>query len=302
MSESGALPSLENLRCFTEAARLLNFRAAARTVALTPAAFGQRIRQLEEALAEPLFRRTTRRVRLTAAGLRLLPAARRTLAAAGDCGRAARGELAPAPTDVVMGTRHELGMSWILPQLHGLCRRQRGLTIHLYFGATADLVWRVRNLEIDCAIGSMRIADPKIDSLRLHVEHYVLVGAPALLARRPLRTAAHAAAHTLVDENAAFPLFKYWRDAAGGGDRLRFGRSLFMGTISAIRATVLAGEGVGVLPLYLVAEDLEAGRLRRLFPSVKLLSDHFRLVFRSDDPRRNLYEAIAAYMQAVPLR
>src|SRR5207237_262606 len=123
--------------------------------------------------------------------------------------------------------------------------RQPGLTIHLYFGSTADLVTRVRNLEIDCAIGSMRIADAKIDALRLHAEHYVLVGAPALLARRPMRHAEDAAAHTLVDENATLPLFKYWRDAPGGGDRLRFARALLMGTIAAMRHVVLAGEGVG---------------------------------------------------------
>jgi DNA-binding transcriptional LysR family regulator len=75
-----------------------------------------------------------------------------------------------------------------------------------------------------------------------------------------------------------------------------------MGTIAAIRETLLAGEGVGVLPEYLVAADLAAGRLRRLFPSVKLLSDHFRLVFRGDDPRRDLYEAIAGHMQRAPLQ
>jgi DNA-binding transcriptional LysR family regulator len=193
-------------------------------------------------------------------------------------------------------------MSWILPQLAQLRARQPGLTLHLYFGSTSDLVTRVRNLEIDCAIGSMRIADAKIDALRLHTEHYVLVGAPALLARRPLRTAADAAAHTLVDENAMLPLFKYWRDAPGGGDRLRFGHTLLMGTIAAIRQMVLAGEGLGVLPLYLVANDLRKHRLVRLFPSVKLLADHFRLVFRGDDARRSLYEAIAGHLRRVPLR
>ena len=44
------LPSLDALRCFAEAARLLNFRAAARSVGLTPAALGQRVRQLEDQL------------------------------------------------------------------------------------------------------------------------------------------------------------------------------------------------------------------------------------------------------------
>jgi len=69
------LPSIESLRCFTAAAKLLNFRAAARSVALTPAAFGQRIKQLEEQLGTSLFHRTTRSVRLTESGLALLPAA-----------------------------------------------------------------------------------------------------------------------------------------------------------------------------------------------------------------------------------
>ena len=54
------LPSIESLRCFVEAARQLNFRSAARLVGLTPAALGQRIRQLEELWETALFVRTTR--------------------------------------------------------------------------------------------------------------------------------------------------------------------------------------------------------------------------------------------------
>src|SRR5262249_3578107 len=77
-----APPSLESLRCFAEAARLLNFRAAARAVALTPAALGQRIQQLEGQLGRPLFHRSTRRVTLSEAGLALLPHAQRALEAA----------------------------------------------------------------------------------------------------------------------------------------------------------------------------------------------------------------------------
>ena len=70
------IPSIENLRCFDAAARLLRFRAAAKAVALTPAALGHRIRQLEDELGVKLFERTTRTVRLTAEGLAVLPHAR----------------------------------------------------------------------------------------------------------------------------------------------------------------------------------------------------------------------------------
>ena len=71
------LPSVDSLRCFCAAAKFLNFRAAARAVALTPAAFGQRIKQLEDQLGAQLFVRTTRSVRLSAAGLSLVPVAQR---------------------------------------------------------------------------------------------------------------------------------------------------------------------------------------------------------------------------------
>jgi LysR family transcriptional regulator, glycine cleavage system transcriptional activator len=297
------LPSIDSLRCFTAAAKLLNFRAAARSVALTPAAFGQRIKQLEEQLGTQLFQRTTRSVRLTEAGLALLPAAERCLLAAADCARVgSNGSASLAPMDVTVGTRHELGLSWVLPQIDALTKAQPWLRLHLYFGSGADIVMRVRSMEIECAVTSSRISDPKLDSLRLHREDYVFVGAAALLAKKPLVTAKHAAAHTLLDTDPGLPLFRYFRDAPGGGDHLRFGAMVRLGTIEAIRLRALAQAGVAVLPEYLVRKDLAAGRLEAILPRVALLSDWFRLVFRTDDPRRPIYEQMAKQMSAAPLR
>jgi DNA-binding transcriptional LysR family regulator len=296
------LPSIESLRCFVAAARLLNFRAAARSVGLTPAALGQRIQKLEDDLGEPLFERTTRSVSLTAAGLALRPQAERTLAMAADCVRAARGETGPAPTELTLGTRQELGMSWIVPQIDRLAKLLPSVGLHLYFGSGPDLLLRVRTMEIDCAVTSSRFTDPKLDALQLHREDYALVGAPKLLRSEPLTKSEHAAEHTLIDASADLPLFRYWRDAPGGGDRLRFARIVRMGSIEAIRARVLAGAGVAVLPRYLVERDLARGALRRVFSKVEPRSDWFRLVFRADDARRSVYERLAAAMVEAPLR
>jgi LysR family glycine cleavage system transcriptional activator len=295
------LPSVDALAAFAEVARRLNFRAAARALALTPAALGQRVRQLEERVGRPLFQRTTRRVSLTEAGLALLPAAQGALAAASDCLRAARGETGPPPQELVLGTRHELGMSWIMPMLPRLRRAHPELTIHVYFGSGSDLLLRVRSGEVHCAVGSMRIDDPAFDSVRLHREDYVFVGAPALLRRQPLRRAADAEAHTLIDERAGLPLYSYWRDAAGSALPLRFERVVYFGTIAAIRAGALAGDGVAVLPRYLVAHDLAARRLALVLPRVRPVSDYFRLIFRVDDPRGALYRAVGGVMLAAPL-
>jgi DNA-binding transcriptional LysR family regulator len=296
-----ATPSLDNLRCFLAAARLLRFARAAKSVALTPAAFGQRIKQLEDQVGVPLFTRTTRTVTLTEAGLALLPHAERCLAVAEEGVRAARGEIGPPPLDLVLGTRHELGLSWILPQVDALTLERPWLNLHLAFGAAADLHQHVRTLAIDCAVTSARIADPKLDSIRLHREDYVFVGAAAALKRAPLTRPDHAARQVLLDIAPDLPLFRYWRDAPGSSP-LAFGKHTYLGTIAAIRHRVLEGAGVAVLPEYLVRADVAARRVARIFPRVRPQHDHFRLVFRADDPRRALFESLAASLAKAPLR
>lgn len=298
---SEPLPSLEALRCFSEAARLLNFRAAARAVGLTPAALGQRIRQLEDMLDAKLFHRTTRTVTLTEEGLALLPYAHRTLDAAAECVRAGRGEVGPPPMELTLGTRHELGLSWVMPLLPRLRKAQPGLTVHMYFGSGPDLIHRVRTLQIDCAVTSSLLTDPKLDAVRLHEERYVFVGAPRLMKQLPLQSGKDAGRHTLIDITPDLALYRYFRNGPGANE-LQFGRVLRMGTIAAIRHMVLRGEGIAVLPEYFVGPDLEAQRLVRIMPGVELLADYFRLVFRGDDPRRTVYERIAQAMLLEPLR
>ncbi|MCA8922225.1 MAG: LysR family transcriptional regulator, partial [Planctomycetes bacterium] len=155
-------PDPDSLRCFLEAARRLNFREAAQAVHLTPAALGKRIQQLEQQLGVSLFQRTTRRVELTTAGLSLLAPAREALAAGEACVRAARGEGGPPPLELVLGTRHELGMSWILPLLSKLEQALPHLTLHLYVSSGPDLELRVRGGEVDVAVSSRQVSDPKL--------------------------------------------------------------------------------------------------------------------------------------------
>ena len=69
---------LRGLRHFELAATTLNFRAAAGRAHLSPAAFSESIHRTEAALGVLLFDRSTRSVRLSAAGARLLPFAQAT--------------------------------------------------------------------------------------------------------------------------------------------------------------------------------------------------------------------------------
>lgn len=296
------LPDLESLRCFTAAADHLSFRVAAKSVGLSPAAFGERIKRLEDSLGIQLFERTTRKVTLTTAGEHLRPQARRCLAEAERCAEVVRHGGAEMPHSLIVGTRFELGMSWLVPALGRLEEAMPGRTLHTYFGDTPDLLPRLRRDEIDCLITSFRLADPGLAYLPLHEERYAFVGQRRLLQGLPLARASDATGHRLLDAHADLPLFRYFLDTRPPGEAWSFARVQHLGTIGAIRARTLEGAGVAVLPRYFIQKDLAAKRLQEPFPRARLASDWFRLIWRAGHPRESLIRQLGTELAALPLR
>jgi LysR family transcriptional regulator, glycine cleavage system transcriptional activator len=285
------LLDLESLRCFITAADTLNFRAAAARVALSPGAFSDRIRRLEADLGTPLFHRTTRSAGLTPAGVLLLPRARQLLDDAVACRAVVQGDLAPVPFELVIGTRFELGLSWLTPALGTLERARPERTVHLYMADTPDLTARVLRGDVDAVVYSARLTSARLSYATLHAELYAFVATTPCIAHPD-----DAAAQTLLDVSADLPLFRYFLDAWPSGEPWRFARHQYLGGIGGIRMRVLEGAGVGVLPRYFVGEDLAAGRLVELMPDVTLKSDAFRMVWRTghrhDEELRRLADAL----------
>ncbi len=290
---------LTSLNCFVTAARLANFREAARACHLSPSAFGERIRRLEETLGVGLFARTTRTIKLTPSGEQLLPRAQHALDAARACFETSDASPSYALT---LGTRFELGMSWLAPTLEQLERLRPGRTLHLTFGDAAELLRSVKRAEIDAVITSSRLAVTGLRYAPLHEETYKLVAAPALLDRTPFRQPRDAAAHRLIDIGEDLPLFRYLLDAGSAKSFWAFGEMRYLGTIAAIRQRVLDGGGVAVLPEYFVRDDVKRRKLRVVLPSHKIQSDWFRLVWRAQHPREAELEEIAEELRKRPLR
>lgn len=293
------LPDPTSLRCFELAADFLNFRVAAAQAALSPATFSDRMQRLEADLGVRLFERTTRSVRLTPEGERLLPLARQSLAELRRLVAAAQPGAAPEAFTLTLGTRWELGLSWLVPALAGLRAAVPERTVHLIFGDSPELLVGVRRGLTDAAITSMRVKTLDLVAEPLHDEAYVFVGAPGL---PPLRTASDAPRHTLLDTNPELPLFRYLLDSEPSPDPWVFGATELLGAIGAVRARCLAGAGVAVLPLYFVDADLRAGTLVSVGPERTLPHDTFRLWWRRGHPRTPALRTLAAELRAVPLR
>lgn len=295
------LPDLESLRCFEKAAVVLNFRLAAAAVGLSPAAFGDRIRRLEDQLGQRLFVRTTRSVALTPVGHRVLSQARRALEEARRC-LASTDQGQSSPFELTIGTRFELGLSWLTPALAPLRQAHPERALHLYFGDSEDLLTRVRRGRVDCAVTSARLTRWDLRYELLHAEEYVLVARPSLLKEVPLRRADDAGRHSLLDLHPDLPLFRYLLDARPPGEQWNFHGIEYLGTIGAVRLRALEGAGVAILPRYFVQEDLSAGTLRGILPRARLHSDYFRLIWRDGHEQEEEIRRLAKELRRIPLR
>src|SRR6188768_1770577 len=125
----GRLPPLNALRAFEAAARHLSFKNAARELHVTPGAVSHQVKQLEESLGMPLFRRLTRALELTPDGNALLPKVQeglRNLAEAVERVRS-RGE---ARTLTVMAPPN-FAARWLVPRLASFTEQNPGLDLHL---------------------------------------------------------------------------------------------------------------------------------------------------------------------------
>lgn len=288
------LPDIDSLRCFVVAAEQRNFSIAARKVGLSSPAFSERIQKLEDFFGQVLFLRSTRQVALSEAGQRLLPQALLCLEEATRCQNVLAEQ--DAPYSLTLGTRYELGLSWLLPGLEQLEAQHPERNLNLYFGDTPDLFRALKEGHIDALISSARLAGSAFDYITLHPEHYVFVGHRRLA---PLQYAAQAPAHTLLDISPDLPLFRYLLDALNDPSPWNFKRTQYLGTIGAIRARVLDGAGVAVLPAYFVEGFSE---LQVFLPSQKLRQDAFRLVWPRGDVHTRVLRVLGEELRLIPIK
>jgi DNA-binding transcriptional LysR family regulator len=268
MSNGNArLPSLDLLRGFEAAARLLSFTRAGEELHLTQSAVSRQIQELEDQLGVALFQRRHRALALTEAGQQLYPAAAQVLATV----RAATERLRTLAGRRVLSvtTTHSFAALWLIPRLAGFTREHPGAEVRILADA------RVQDLErdgLDIALrhGPAAIAGP--GAVRLFGERVFPVCSPQLVgdAKRPLREPADLRHHVLLqfdDPEGRHPWlhWKSWLEIVGLPDLRPAGSLLFSGYEQIIPAAI-AGHGVALGRTPLVRDALKRGELVAPFP------------------------------------
>ena len=125
--------SIPQLQCFLPVADTLNFARAAEQLHVTQPAVTQQIHALERELGVPLFRRSTRTVRITEEGRFFLDDAREIVMRAERARRRFQTPDGPAIRSLSIGCQSNIPLVRIAPALEALARRYPNLHPRLQF-------------------------------------------------------------------------------------------------------------------------------------------------------------------------
>lgn len=265
----------DSMRVFTSVAEAGGFAAAARSLRMSAPAVTRAVAALERHIGVPLFKRTTRLVRLTEAGERYLADCRRILLELEEAEAQAGGAHAEPRGLLTVTAPVQFGRLHVAPLLLDFLDRHPGLTARAFF---ADRIVHLLDEGFDVALRIAHLPDSSLTAVRVGSVRRVIVAAPGYLARHgepqhPRELAQHRAVGTAAGGGAAGP----WRfppqprtaeeaDAAGSGPALqefdppRIALTANNGDIAIDAA--LAGHGLSRAMSYQVAAEVEAGRLR----------------------------------------
>lgn len=275
MNQTRRLPPLGALRAFEAAARHLSFKAAADELAVTPTAISHQLRLLEDHIGQRLFVRQIRKVTLTPAGETLYPVLRDGL----DSFALAIGRLRAGPQRqrLTLSATPAFVAKWLLPRLGDWQAHHPEIDLHLHASESpVDLAGIGTGASADAAIRYGRGNWPRLHSEVLLPSLFAPVASPRLKLRKPADLQTQTLLHfDWRQRRRDTPTWKRWSEQAGialdvsGGLR-------FSDESHAIQAAI-AGQGVALLGLPLVAAELASGALVQPFGPV-LQGDSYHLV------------------------
>ncbi|MFN0161123.1 MAG: LysR substrate-binding domain-containing protein [Burkholderiales bacterium] len=278
--------SLDSLRGFETAARLLSFTAAASELSITQSAVSRQIKSLEDSVGVPLFARFNRRLELTDAGERLYRVASRALA---DIMGTIDELQGPAAQVVTVTTSLSFATLWLVPRLARFRALHPEIDVRI---AANDAIVALERERIDCAIRFCEPESAPAEARALMREEAFPVVSPALLNRKeaPLRMPADLVHHVLLrydDARGQVPHVDWanWLALWKVGELKPAGNLTFSHYDQAISAAV-EGEGIAIGRTAHVRRLIKQGKLVPLFDNrMAVPRQHFVVVARGSRHR-----------------
>ncbi len=272
---------LTSLTAFVRVVECGGFSAAARRLNMSVTMVSNHVQALEDRLALRLLNRTTRRVSLTDAGRAYYDRCVNILAEL-----EAADELAVALNATPRGTlRLHIGTHlarFIAPAISDFVARYPAVSVELTIGeASVDIV----DEGFDLAVHPLQPQNASLICRRLTPWRHVLCAAPAYLET-------HGAPQSLEDlarhnclRYSHYPFGNEWRFIGPGqtAASVRVSGNLVTNSGETMRLVALNGEGLLLLPSFIVLDDLRSGALRQLLPTYRPLEFAINAIYPHRD-------------------
>ncbi|MCT9812200.1 LysR family transcriptional regulator [Acidovorax sp. Be4] len=282
---------LNALRAFEVSARHLSFTRAAAELHVTQTAVSQHVKNLEERLQVPLFRRLPRGLALTDEGMALLPVLAQSFERIGQLlDQFGDGRAREALTVGVVGT---FAVGWLIPRLRDFQQLHPFVDFRLF----------THNNRVDMAGEGLDYAIRFGDGAWHGTEAQALLAAPLSPMCTPalgaaLHTPADLAGQVLLRSYRADEWVDWFAAAATPCPMLRgavFDSSLTMAEAAA------QGAGIALLPVRMFARELQQGRLVRPFEA-EISNGRYWLTRLKSRPVTPAMQAFNAWLvQAAPM-
>lgn len=255
---SARLPSLNGLRAFEAAARLLSFTNAANELSVTQTAISHQIKRLEEELGLKLFIRQNRALALTPQGRDYLPGVR---AAFNDL-RLATDRLKRRDNDHVLtvSTLASMASKWLLPRISAFQKAHPDIDVRI---TTSTSMVDFKSGDVDAAIRYGRGQWPGLRADWLTADDLFPVCSPALLTgKKALLKPQDLASYTLLHSSGGYDDdWRLWLTAAGLPADISKQPGLTFDMIFMTLQAAIDGLGVAIGRTTYVEGDLAKGRL-----------------------------------------
>lgn len=248
------LPSLNALKAFDAAARHLSFTHAAQELNVTQGAVSRQIKLLEDQLNVILFHRQHKKLKLSDQGRVLVSPLANGFKLITD----AVVKLKDQQQDFSLKVHPTFAIRWLIPKLHLFQTLHPDIQIRL---TTSSQNVNFQRENFDAGITHLGKETPDIIRNKILTEKLIPVCSPQLFARgRKIKKPEDLKYHTLLHNN---PDQKEWHDWAVqvGLDDLPTERGQIFEVDDAALQAATAGLGVALGDLFLIRDELSAGRL-----------------------------------------
>lgn len=277
------LPPLKALRAFEAAARHANFTAAADELSITHSAVSQQIRLLEDYLGQPLFAREAR-------GASLLPHARdyftEVQASLDRIASATAALKSPNQRSTLrVCTTPSLAMKWLIPRLAGFQALAPQADVQL--STLGRQFFDQAESGSDVLVRRTPMQRPEHSCVRCLDDHLVPVASPRFIERHRIAGVADCLGHPLLQAAGSQESWPRWFELAGVRVPAQLPGPVFDHHFLCMQAA-MNDLGLALAPWCLLQEDIQADRLRLVFPEPRLPASGVYALYRSEGPAAGL--------------